>query len=64
DALKHITAMSGLTFRIDGNVIVIKRQGDQEDVVTKFYPIDPNLFQERIRSMQNAQKERKSQLDF
>jgi hypothetical protein len=55
DGLKYITEMAGLTFRIDGSVIVIKRKGAREDIVTKFYPVDPTLFQERVRTIRNTQ---------
>ncbi len=55
DGLKYITEMAGLTFRVDGSVIVIKRKGAREDIVTKFYPVDPTLFQERVRTIRNAQ---------
>ena len=55
DGLKYITEMAGLSFRVDGSVIVIRRKGSREDIVTKFYPVDPTLFQERIRTIRNAQ---------
>ena len=64
DGLKYITGMAGLTFRIDGSVIVIKRKGAREDIVTKFYPVDPTLFQERIRTIRNAQQEHRGEFNF
>ena len=64
DGLKYITEMAGLIFRVDGSVIVIKRKGAREDIVTKFYPVDPTLFQERIRTIRNAQQEPGSKFNF
>jgi len=64
DGLKYITEMAGLTFRVDGSVIVIKRKGSREDIVTKFYPVDPTLFQERVRAIRGTQGEHRGGFNF
>jgi general secretion pathway protein D len=40
DALRTVTEIAGLYYRIDRNLVIIEREG-QGELITRFYPVDP-----------------------
>ncbi|NCD33306.1 MAG: hypothetical protein EOL87_07800 [Spartobacteria bacterium] len=54
DAVKTITDIAGLRYRIDGNIIIISPPGVvQGQVVTKMYPVQPSIFETIIERDNN-----------
>jgi len=51
DALRFITEIASLHYRFDKNVVIIEKEGRTGNVVTRFYSVDPNLFNERVGTM-------------
>jgi hypothetical protein len=51
DALRYVCDLADLHFRIDGNVVIITRRGDVRNLKTRFYPVDPALFPQRVRGL-------------
>ena len=44
DSLKFVTELTGLKYRVERGVVIIKRGGTLEELSTRFYPVDPALF--------------------
>jgi general secretion pathway protein D len=51
DALRFITEIASLHYRIDKNVVIIEKEGLVANVITRFYSVDPTLFSERVGVM-------------
>jgi hypothetical protein len=65
DALKYITEMAGLSFRIDKNVIIVRPAGQGGEIETRFYAIDPSLMAKQMAAVQQAKRmNEKDPFDF
>lgn len=50
DALKLVTEIAGLYYRVERNIVIIERRGTGQ-LVTRFYSVDPTLFQARTQGL-------------
>jgi general secretion pathway protein D len=51
DALKFVTDLSGLYYRVERNVVLIEREGTGR-MITRFYPVDPARWQQVAGALQ------------
>ncbi len=58
DALRYVTEISGLRFRVDEHAVVILPAGTPDGpIVTRLYPVQPSFYQEVIRDFEKERED-------